>query len=300
MSKVLIVIIVIIVGVAIFMVAKQFQGVKFENLGSLFKVNYSVPSGLSGQKSNVTYSTGGSAPVQVATKPAPTPPAGFTASELSPYYGEVKIGNVSAASSWNGIAQFSLNTAYSGLSTPVDVTGWRLTYNKGQVVIPTAASDYSPTGFEYPGDIALGSGNVLNVYSSASPVGQNFRMNACIGYLNNTYSFTPALPQNCAPVYDRSEIVTYSGSCQSYILSLWGCSVPSANQINNFSGEPACQSILNTRFNYASCYNRNRFQSGFFSNEWRVWLGSPINVDPSHDRLLLLDRNGLLVDQYVY
>jgi hypothetical protein len=304
MSKVLIAIIVIIVGVAIFTVAKQFQVVKFESLGSLFKVNYSIPSGLSGQKTNISYSTGGGAPTSPSdggasiSQPTPTPPDGFTVAQLSPYYGEVKIGNVSAASTYNSVAQFSLNANYSG-SAAIDVTGWHLRSNRGDIVIPKAIMDYLPGGFGTPGEIALGPGNVLNVYSSISPVGQNFRMNACIGYLNNTYSFTPALPQNCAPVYDRSEIVTFSGVCQNYILSLWGCSVPSANQINSFSGDSSCQAILN-RFNYNTCYNRNRFQSGFFSNEWRAWLGSPINFDPSHDRLLLLDRNGLLVDQYVY
>ncbi len=299
MSKVLIIIIALIVIVAIVMVVKQFQGVKFGSLGPLFKVNYTVPSGLSNQKTNISYSTGGGTTTQVLPKPGPTPPAGFTAAQLSPYYGEVKIGNVSAASSWNGVAQFSLNASYGGLAAPIDVTGWRLTYNKGQVIVPTAAADYMPSGFEYPGDVALSSGDVLNVYSSQSPLNVNFRMNQCIGYLNNAYTFTPTLPQNCAAVYDRSEIATFSGACQNYILSLWGCSVPSADQLNNFSGEPACQSVLN-RFNYTYCYNRHRFDTGFFTNDWRVWLGGQIGFDQSHDRVLLWDKNGLLVDEYIY
>ncbi len=308
MSKALIVIILIIVGVAIFTVVKQFQGVKFENFGSVFKLRYAVPSGLSGQKANISYSTGNvvlTHPLTISTPssqptppPTPTPPEGFTVAQLSPDYGAVKIGNVSPASSYSGFAQFSLNANYN-LSAAVDVTGWHLKSNRGDVIIPQAIMDYLPGGFGTPGDIMLAAGDTVNVYSSISPIGQNLRMNACIGYLNNTYSFTPVLPQNCAPVYNRSEIVTFSGACQNYILSLSGCSIPSANQINNFFNEPACQAILN-RFNYTTCYNRNRYQSGFFSKEWRVWLGSPINFDSSHDRLLLLDRNGLLVDQYVY
>lgn len=305
MSKILIVIILIIVVVAIFTVAKQFQGVKFENIGSLFRVNYNVPSGLTGEKPSISYPTGGSTPApasqpaaQPSAKPAPTPPSGFTVAQLSPYYEEVRIGSVSAGS-WNGVSQFSLNASFGGATTTIDVTGWRLVSNTGQVLIPQAAADYNPTGFETPGDIMLGSGQVLNVYSSQSPVGVNFRMNSCVGYLNSTYSFTPALPQSCAPVYDRSEIVTFSGACQSAILSVGGCSSPSSNEINRFAGDSACQAILN-RFNYASCYNRNRFQTGFFSNEWRVWLGSPIHLDSSHDRLLLLDKQGLLVNEYIY
>ncbi len=307
MSKVLIVVIAIIVIVAVFMVAKQFQGVKFGNVGSLFRVNYNVPSGLTREQPNVSYSAGGSAasttvssPAGGSPKPAPTPPEGFTAAQLSPYYGEVKIGNVSAASSWSSLAQFSLTASYGGSESPIDVTGWVLKSNRGGATIPTAAADYNPSGFESSGDILLRSGDTLNVYSSVSPVGVNFRMNQCIGYLNNQYKFSPSLPQNCVSVYDRSEIVTFSGACQNYILSLWSCSVPTPDQINNFSGEPACQAILNSRFNYNTCYSRHRFDSGFFTNEWRVWIGGLINFDPSHDRILLFDRDGLLVDEYIY
>ena len=303
MNKFLIAVIAIIVIVAIFMVAQHFQGVKFGSLGSLFKVNYTVPSGLShnaSTKTNITYSTGGNPPAAVAPKPQPTPPAGFTVAELSPYYGEVKIGNVSPASTWNTVANFSLSANYNGLKAPIDVTGWHLRSNKGDVVIPTAVADYTPGGFGYSGDITLSPGQVLNVYSSVSPIAKNLRMNQCIGYLNDTYTFTPALPQNCASVYDRSEISTLSGACQSYILSLWSCSAPSIGQINNFSSEPACQALLSTRFNYATCYDRHRFDSGFFTNEWRVWIGGAINFDQSHDRLLLFDKEGLLVDEYTY
>ena len=301
MSKILILIIAIVVIVAIVMVVQQFKPSNLGsiNIGSLFKVNYSVPSGLSGQKSNISYSTGGNAPTPVAQKPEPTPPAGFKVAQLSPYYGEIKIGNVSPGS-YNGVAQFSLNASYGGLKAPIDVTGWRLSSNSGQVIIPQAIADYTPGGSGFPGDITLGSGETLNVYSSASPIVQNLRLNACTGYLNNTYTFVPALPQSCAAAYDRSAIATFSGSCQNYILSIWGCSVPTANRINSFSNEPACQSFLNTKFGYSACYYANRFQPNFFSNIWDAWIGGPLNLDPSHDRLLLWDKQGLLVDEYIY
>lgn len=299
MNKFLIIVIAIIVIVAIFMVAKQFSGVKFGSIGSLFKLNYSVPSGLTHEPTSVSYSVGGNA-TQVLPKPAPTPPQGFTAAELSPYYGEVKMGNVSPASSWNTLAQLSVFANYSGSQAPIDVTGWHLKSNRGDLVIPTAIADYTPGGFGFSGDIALSQGDTVNVWSSQSPIAKNLRLNQCTGFLNNTYNFNPRLPQDCAAVYDRSEIATFTGACQSYILSLYGCSVPAPSQINYFSNEPACQDILRTRFNYGTCYNRHRFDAGFFSHTWDVWLGAPITIDPSHDRLLLLDRNGLLVDEYVY
>lgn len=304
MSKVLIIIVAVIVVVAIVMVVRQFQGVKSESIGSLFRLSYKLPQGISGAQPSASISSGGQAAAppapassSIPAAPAPTPPEGFTVSQLSPEYGRVKISGVSAASSWSS-AQVTLSAAY-GLKTPVDVTGWRVAYNKGDFVIPQAVADYNPSGFETLNDIILGTGGVLYVYGNQSPVGQGLRMNECVGFLNNSYTFKPSLPQNCASVYNRSEIATFSGACQSYILSLWGCAVPSANQFNSFSNEPACQAILN-RFNYSYCYNTHRADASFFSDDWRAWLGSPIYLDPSHDRVLLFDKNGLLVDEYIY
>ena len=232
-------------------------------------------------------------------QPTITPPTGFTASELSPYYQKVRIGYVTPASYYGSASQISLNGDYS-LKSGLDITGWRIKTNHGDVLVPQAIADYDPSGLASAGDLYLGSGQYVYIYSSYSPFGRNLRLNECTGFLNNNYNFVPALPNNC-PYIDRSTIGNFSGVCQSYIFSLGNCSQPSPNDLNRFGGpnDLSCQRYL-LNINYSGCYSLHRSDANFFSNEWRVWLGTNIPLDSQHDRVQLLDRQGLLVDLYSY
>ncbi|MDP3015028.1 MAG: hypothetical protein Q8N28_01275 [bacterium] len=141
---------------------------------------------------------------------------------------------------------------------------------------------------------------MINIYSNKSPFNRNLRLNKCIGYLEENYDFNSALPQNC-PSIPRSEFAHLSGQCQSYILSLWGCKLPDVSFYNFLPGTDegnACRQFLNT-ISHGSCYRKHRYDLDFLSNEWRVWIDYDI-LDKYHDRLRLLDKNGLLVDEYIY
>ncbi len=305
-------IVLIVIAVALVNVAAQLKGsFKLENLSSIFKFqapsaqnngtpSVSIEKGATSTSANYTGTSSSSSPSKPATqapaKPSPTPPPGFTAGELSPYYGEVHIGGVSVSN--YGTGQISLVTSYnSGL--PIDVTGWSIKSNKGNLLVPQAIADYNPYGFGAQVDITLGSGGRLDIYDAASPISRNLQTNKCMGYLNNTYQFTPRLQCSYVPMYTRSEISSFSGSCQNYIMSLGNCTIPKSDKLNTFSNEPACLSFLQ-RFNYAGCYNLNVNTSGFFTGKWMVWIPGIWSFDPSHDRILLLDKNGLLVSQYTY
>ncbi len=312
MKNVLVIIVLILVVIAlynVFIYMKQGISVSSGGIGSLFKLPYSIPKGYQGSVSSSPATAGitstpppvvgggqGSAPS--APKPSVTPPEGFTAAQLSPWYGQIKISGVSPSGSWNGTSQFTLG-ANGTLQEGIDITGWEMKSNKGDLLIPGAIANYTPGGFAVSGDITLTTGTYATLYSSASPIGKNVRLNECIGYLNNIYKFDPSLPSNCPSMYNRSEIATFSGQCQNLIFSLGSCAAPTPAQWNSVAGEPECQSFLN-RFNYSNCYWKHVSEANFFSNEWRGWLGTPFLFDPSHDRILLLDKNGLLVDQYVY
>ena len=136
----------------------------------------------------------------------------------------------------------------------------------------------------------------VNLYSTFSPAGLNFRLNKCTGYLNETITFKPALPRNC-PRVSRSDISTLDGTCQNFIDSIGACKTPSANEVNVLNN--ACRDFINNHFNYASCYDNYYKNADFFSSEWWVWVSKNI-LDPSHDRLLLYDKQGLLVHEYTY
>lgn len=226
-------------------------------------------------------------------------PQGFTASQLSPYFGQVRLGNVSPGYNYSysgSYGQVSLYAYLSQSTTTVDVTGWQIKTNRGGEYIPQAVVIYDPSGLAAPSDIRLKSGDTVNLYSTSAPV--NLRLNKCIGYLPNQSQFIPQLPQNC-PYPDRSQIQSFSGACQNYITSLGNCQLPNFNDFRVPQNDYSCLDYLNTHFNYYSCYNAHFADPDFLSNEVRVWMGSS-PFDQLHDKVLLLDRNGLLVDVYTY
>jgi hypothetical protein len=260
-----------------------------------------------------------SAPSQTYISPSPAPnvslpspaqtipdyliPSGFTRSQLSPYFGKARV-----SAQYNSFYTYypSQFTIYGGLSSggKVDVTGWRIRTNHGEIVVPQAIGVYNPSGLSSQGDIILSANDYVNIYVGNSPIGKNFRLNKCTGYLANDYVFFPPLPQNC-PASSRSDTSYLSGPCQNYINSLWGCKVPDKSSDSFYASiggssrdEVNCRAFLDT-INQDGCFKKHRFDSDFFSNEWRAWINSYI-LDSQHDRVLLLDKQGLLVNEYTY
>ncbi len=222
-----------------------------------------------------------------------TPPPGFTAAQLSPYYQKVRLSGVSSA-------EISVTTypAYGTPTSTVDVTGWEIKTNHGGEFIPQVMNVYYPTGMNAESDIilALNQINYVNMYSNSAPV--NLRVNACMGYLNTPQQFNPGFSYTC-PAIDRSQITQFTGACQNYILSLSNCQSPDFSSYYFPRNDYQCQDYLQGKFNYSWCVSTYASAPNFLSNEWRIWMGaSPL--DPYHDIVELLDRNGLLVDIYSY
>lgn len=221
-------------------------------------------------------------------------PKGFTAAELSPHFKKIRIGSVSPGyfGSYGSISLY----AYPNAGEKIAVTDWRLQANRGSHFIPQAVEVYDPSGLAAERVIELGSGDVLYVYSTASPIRRNLRINKCMGYLENVHTFEPALYRSC-PYVSRSNISHFTGRCQDYILSLGSCKFPDSNPPVP-RDDYACREYLNT-LNYRGCFDRYRNDQDFILKEVRVWISSWF-LDQSHDRVLLFDRQGLLVDEYGY
>ena len=230
-------------------------------------------------------------------------PSGFSRGQLSPYFGKMRI-----SVQYNSFYTYNPSEfkVYSGLSNDekVNVTGWRIRTNHGEIIIPQAINVYEPSGLAPQGDIVLSANNYVSTYISNSPINRNFRLNKCIGYLQNDYIFFPSLPQNC-PTPSRSDISYLSGQCQSYVLSLWGCKVPDKSFGSFYTliggsskGDVDCRAFLDT-INQKGCFQKHRLDDDFLSNDWRVWIRQYI-LDSQHDRVLLFDKQGLLVGEYTY
>ncbi len=223
-------------------------------------------------------------------------PAGFTVSQLSPYFHKIRITSVYPGYGIGNVSQISLSVSLAA-NEALDITGWRMQANRGSQYIPKGVEVYDPSGLASDEDIYARDGETVTVYSSVSRIGENFRMNKCIGYIEQTQgTFNPPLGQNC-PYIDRSEIQSFTGQCQNYIMSLGNCALPNSNPPIP-STDYGCQTFLNT-LNYGGCFARHRADPDFLGREWRIWTGTKF-LDASHDRVLLFDRNGLLVDEYDY
>lgn len=233
-------------------------------------------------------------------------PEGFVANDLSPYYGRIRISYVSHP---NLDPIEAYRNSYSELTLAVDlpageratITGWTVRAREGSFVIPSGNEYLSPYAVRNEDPIMVRSGDTVRILSRSALQGTNFRLNACTGYLTG---YAPELPQWCPLLYrTRTELSSYSGECQDYVLSLPRCAAP-ASQPPIRSNDSQCFALL-ARANYAGCYSDHRADADFLAREWRVWLGTPSNpqrniFDPRHDRVLIFDLTGELVAQYLY
>ncbi len=214
--------------------------------------------------------------------------------KLSPFFRDVRISSVKAISS-SSEDEYVLLT--NNAKIPIKVTGWSLgseAFNS-QYIIPNANEIPNYANFEYKIDINLNPSDKAYIYSGRSPSGYSFKMNKCVGYLNNTYNFSPRLVSAC-PMPIKSEIDDLSVYCQKKISQLSACKEPNTNDILL---DNECRAYMMSHFNYTSCVNANRPYYDFFQNEWRVYFGAQSNLwKDDRDVIILRDKNGLIVDIY--
>jgi len=313
-SKIVIILfLVFIFGVVIYAVNSNIVGKLGSPIGSLFHMNTAswfihTSSTLSAPppESNLTPTLAPAPPTpsNVATSSSAAPtinpseiPPGFTLAELSPYFKKITFDGVSAGNSYY-YGTISLSTYGLAASDTVDITGWQIKTDRGGEYLPRAIDLYDPSGLTSPSDIILGQNQSVNIYSSSGPF--NLRLNECIGYVGNSNKFTPPLPENC-PYIDQSAIskMGFTGACENYIYSLGSCQTPDLNSFQVPQNDYACRDYLENNFNYKSCFNAHASDPNFLSNQWWIWMGSS-PLDQYHDTVDLLDKNGLLVDQYTY
>jgi len=300
----IILVLVVVVVLAVLIVSSDFgEGVspKFDFSfipTSSFSYGYGsgyVPSG-SGNGSNGGSSSGevGSGESGESSINPSNIPDGFSVEDLSPHFLTVKIGSVWRGKDYSRISLY----AYPKSNETINVSGWTIRSNTGEMIVPQAIEVYDPYSYSAKGDIKLGRSQVLNIYSSESPVGKNFRLNECIGYLETVFDFTPPISQSC-PRPDNDDLYYLKGQCQDYIRSLKSCALPD-NSNPVIVGDSECKDFVDD-LSYRGCFDQYRDDKNFLKREWRAWVGDLfLRMDPRHDRLLLFDKNGFLVSEKTY
>lgn len=295
---------VFVLGVVVYAISSNILGKFTAPFGAI--INYKASDWFTTPSSTLTAgSSGGTAPATTPTTimigntaiPLSEVPSGFTPAQISPYFKQVRIVSAWPASSYS-YGEVVLSSFTLSPSGTIDITGWQIKTNRSGEYVPQAIGLYDPSGLSAPTDILLGQGQYVYLYSSSGPF--NLRLNKCIGYVGNTNKTTPALPENC-PYVDQAAVSRFgfTGACESYVYSLGPCQVPDMNSMRIPANDYACRDYLENDFNYKACFLAHVGDADFLSNQWWVWMGgSPL--DPYHDVVNLLDRNGLLVDQYSY
>jgi len=221
---------------------------------------------------------------------------------LSSAFGKVHLNGVHAPNTSGIGSEVSLSASLNS-GEKINITGWQIKTNFRTVaIIPQAILDFPPSGLYKKGDIILEQGNSVRIYGRNTVFPGNFRENKCMGFLSSTYKTSvDTISTNCPQPYNSNELVTLPGACQTIIRSIWRCQTPSVEKVNEAAryNSSLCREILD-RFNYGYCYNHHRGDSDFMEKQWRVWYGLALEFDREHDRVLLLDKDLKVVDEYIY
>jgi len=225
-----------------------------------------------------------------------TPAQRSLQAKISSYLNKVQITSASPGQYPYSIMRIALSNGGSD----VDVSGWTLQSYTVKYSIPTGTNLYNVASSRASSDIVFKSGDYLTIIGQVSPIGVNYRLNKCLGYLNYSPSPTPTpnFDNNC-PSPDNSEMSNLSISCQNYIRTLWACQIPTSFDISNYDLDSQCQNFITNRLNYSGCVSRYLYDSDFSSRNWYVYSGNNFLL-PDHDKLILRDSQGFVVDVYSY
>lgn len=234
----------------------------------------------------------------------PAPPPAPKPGE-SPLKGKVSISSVQRSGD-RPEAEYVI-IRYGGLfggsdqDRPVDLTGWQIGSTRSSQPLPRAFNIPEIDATEQ--DIYLAPGGELIIVTGTPSYAKNFRENACLGYLNQTHAFTPSLSNSCIDASpDRADLLRrgFNGACVDAIRAVPTCRTPQGPfQAAIIKSE--CIDYMNQNFSYAGCVKNFRDRKEFLKPAWRVSLRLPSKLfDVRHDRVVLRDRQGLLVDEFEY
>lgn len=223
----------------------------------------------------------------------------------SPYKGVIRIGSVERFGDRPENEYLTLR--YSGGSfesnrlQPIDITGWRIATRRESEAIPRAFNIPEIDAVEQ--DIWLPAGGELVIVTGAASYTKNFRENQCVGYFNESHLFTPFLSNSCPDdIINRSDLLArrFNGACIDAIEAVPACRQPAGPFLAGVIGGE-CIDYMRQNFSYYGCVKNFRDKKNFLKNTWRVSLRRSRKMfDSRHDRVILRDAQGLLVDEFEY
>ena len=204
-----------------------------------------------------------------------------------------------------------------GNDVNLDITGWQLqSAVSGNYATIGSATELPLTGQINPqSSIVLPPGGRAIVTTGSSPIGTSFRVNKCTGYFEQFQNFNPPLSLSCPDPGDefeetfRKDSVTALDTkedgyeiCQNSVWNIPRCSMYRKDLRD---ADPrlssSCQSFIRSELSYQGCLNNHRYDSDFYSDEWRVYIGNRGELwRDKREIIRLLDREGRTVHVFTY
>lgn len=153
----------------------------------------------------------------------------------------------------------------------------------------------------------LAPGESLAIVSGASPLGDSFHTNSCIGQLSAGRTFIPPLSESCPSPSELlpatiENIRSYGDACIEYIHSLQPCEIPGQNTPGDIL--PVCKAFISEKLTYNKCVEREykKYSYGIFNfGGWYMYLNASAELwRNKYDVIRLLDASGRVVDVISY
>ena len=189
------------------------------------------------------------------------------------------------------------------------ITGWviegraeRFTIPKGVELIPEGIQGavYEP--------IVLQRGDRVRISGAENPFTSklSFKPNACFGYLKDKRIFPVSVPSSCPrDIPKLAEMDHLPEDCQEFILDFRHCKEPltypsTSPLINDFQCRTFYEN-LEFKLSYDGCVKNHKAEDNFFREEWHIYVDEEDRlVRSTHDRILLKDQDGVIIDEFVY
>jgi len=215
------------------------------------------------------------------------------ASATSTYFGKVEINYANSGESVRDehITMYNIDD-----NTSISVTGFKiLNSNKDEFVIPRGHNlpGISPVAMD---EIILRPNDRLKILASQQEKQINFRENLCAGYFNQNSDFGGELGGSCPKPSVRNNL-KLPDHCIKVFEGARSCRTIDISKIQI----PECLEFSEAHFNYQGCVNDFKNRKDFHGSQWLVWMQrSKKFLRSIHDEIILLDREGKVVDKYSY
>lgn len=184
----------------------------------------------------------------------------------------------------------------------VSLNGWTIESRKGgRIKIPDA--EEVPMIDTNTQPIVFAPGGETIITSGATTFGRSFRENSCTDYFSQNHSFSPSLASCSAIPFNAQELLDagYNSECVDFIQGVARCRIPAIPYEKSGRIGNACIEYITDTYSYTGCVGRFRDSEDFFKKTWRVFLNQPSHIfDILHDRVILRDSEGLIVDEFEY